>query len=286
MTNLAHSFSKPHFNFNPEDPKASEFADLLIADLGNFDLSAADAIINVGGDGTVIHSFHFFPDLPNFAIRPPSSNSTMFNGHYKIETADDLIKVYTAATEHCLHPLVADIELSDGSIVTRTAYQDFVIEAFNAQAALSYHAVDQGEELRVMGGGLIIASPIGSTAKNETCYGKVIAIDEPSIVVTLNGVSDTNERARLVDAGLMSRILGNGSVIQAKVSSKGNKRLTQINFDSWPIWPDGSQQDGDVIHIDASKRHIVGLTVKTDFDPEKSRRILIDPEYRTPNPYF
>lgn len=84
----------------------------------------------------------------------------------------------------------------------------------------------------------------------------------------------------------MSRVLSDNTVIRARVSSTNNKRLTQVDFDSWTIWPDGSQQNGDVFNINASERHIVGLTVKMDHDPERSRRLLINSQYRTPNPYF
>lgn len=142
MQTERHSLNKPFFNFHPKDEKSSSFAKKLMDEMGIFSIEECDAIINVGGDGTILHSFHHLPAKPNFAVRAPTSNSTLFNGHCNIQNAVDLKQAFEEATLYSINPLKAEIELSDGNVITAYAYQDVVARSFNAQAVLSNEKIE------------------------------------------------------------------------------------------------------------------------------------------------
>ncbi len=276
---------RPHFHFNPKDEKSSEFATFLGAELGNFVLDDCNAIIDIGGDGTVLHSFHTLSDVPNFALRTPGSKSALFNGHHNINNATDLTTAFNVASLYKLHPLRADIDMSDGSVVTVHAYQDIVAKSFNAQAVLSQKSINGETTERIMGGGWVISTPLGSTALNETVGGKVIDVGSGRIVVTTNGISDKAERDRLRAQDRVSMVVDESSKFVAELSTKAERRESTIDYDSWTIMPDGQLYvPRQPITIDTSIRSIQRLTVTMDHTQQ--RQLLINPQYRTPNPYF
>lgn len=281
------TFSKPHFHYNPsrapENRKVIDFAESLVAEMGQFSEEDCDAVINIGGDGTILRAFHELPDKPNFAVRPPESNSALFHGHHKIFNAGDLKRAFEQAQVHDIHPLRVRIDLSDGSQKIVHAFADVVLRSFNAQAVLSRASIDDEEPRSIMGCGWIIATSMGATALNETMGGKLIGLGDPNIVVTTNGVTNTLERRRLQAAEQISRIVNMGSVVSVKVSSPSQKRLTSVDFDSQTIMPDGELVEGDVITVDLSKKHIERVTVDVDFS--QRRRLLINPELLTPRPF-
>lgn len=278
------TFSKPHFHYNPsrapENVKVTDFAESLIAELGQFSEAECDAIINIGGDGTILRSFHELPDKPNFAIRPPESNSTLFHGHHQIFNAGDLRQAFAEAHVYKVHPLRARIDLSDGSEKTVYAFADVVLRSFNAQAVLSRVSINSETPKSIMGCGWIIATSMGATALNETMGGKLIRLGDPNVVVTTNGVTNTLERRRIQEADKISRIEDIGSVVSVEVSSPSHKRLLSVDFDSQTLMPDGELVEGDVITIDLSKKHIERVTVDVDFS--QSRRLLINNKFLTP----
>lgn len=285
MGALQQTFLRPHFHFNPKDEKAAEFAGLLIAELGNFEVEEADAIVNIGGDGTILRSLHVLDDKPNFALKPPTSNSALFHGHHNIKSADELKRVFEAATAHKIHPMIAEINFSDGTSKIIRAYADVTIRSFNAQATLSHEALDNQEPKRIMGGGWILATPLGCTALNETHGGKLVQLGEDAMVVTIHGVSDKRERDKHEANDYMSRVVRGSSRQVIEVSSSNNKRLTCVDFDSYTMFPDSGifDQEADVIVIRIGERHIQSISVTTDYT--QSRQLLINPEFQTPRPF-
>ncbi|MBI1301428.1 MAG: hypothetical protein GC137_07195 [Alphaproteobacteria bacterium] len=281
MEGAVQTFSRPYFHFNPRDEKALDFARSLMNQLGQFETGDADAIINIGGDGTIIRSFHRLPDLPNFALRPPGSNSTLFNGHHNIEDGVTLKKVFETAVLHRINPLKADIEMSDHTVITVYAYQDIVARSFNAEAVLSGELIEGAPPRRVMGGGWIIATPLGSTAINETHGGKVVSLGSNQIVVTMHGISNTNQRKQLGQADQISRVMSNRSDFTVELSAKAQRRESAIDYDNYTILPDGQLYvPGQPVTIDTSKRSIRRLTVSMDH--AQGRQLLLNAQYRTP----
>lgn len=283
MVDHSKAYTKPHFHFNPHDPKASGFASHLMQSLGQYPQEDCDIIINIGGDGTILRALHMLPDIPSFAVKPPTSNSTLFAGHYKIETAEDLKKAFNMASHFELNPLRADMHFSDGSMESVHAYADIVARSFNAQAVLSNISVNKAVKQRVMGSGWIIATALGSTALNETQGGKVIPLESRGLVVTANGICDLGQGPLISQRNDKTHVFDNTADIRIDVSSTSNKRLTCVDYDSDTILPDGTPLNSDRISIDTARRHIIGINVHMDMTSH--RTILLNPEYRTPTPF-
>lgn len=280
-------FIRPYFHFNPTDIKARDFASVLAGNFENYDSDECDVIVDVGGDGTIYHSFHNLPNKPNFSLKPPNSTSTLFNGHENIHNGENLRTALSGAFEQAVHPLRATIILSDGSRKDVYAYVDIHIRSDNAQATLIQETINglltMGKP--VMGSGWIIATPLGSTALNETRGGDVIALASSNIVRTMNGVSNVYQRQELQKANLISKVVNDDAVIDVLVAPNHEKRATKVDFDSWSVLPDGGDQGSNAVSYDTSLRHIVKVTVQMDKTPERTRTLLLNKKYRTPNPF-
>ncbi len=286
MTQAAlNQYAKPYFNYNPEDQRASDFAQKLKADLGDITPEDADLIVNIGGDGTVLYAFHELPNKPSFALKPPGSNSALFNGHHNIESAETLVEAFNAATPFAINALRGDVKMSDGRVNTIHAFQDINVRSFNAQAVLSDMSGESlpDEHKALMGRGYVVATPMGSTALNETCGGKVVPLGHNNIVVTIDGVSNLSERERLTQADAISRIVDDNARVDITVASSAQKRMTDVAFDNKQMFPDGTIQSGDRIVIDVSERHIQSISVQ--IDPTHSRTLLLNQNFRTPSPF-
>ena len=277
------TFSKPYFHFNPNDQKSADFAALLSRDLGDFGIEDADVIINVGGDGTVIRSFHLLPQLPNFAVKSPSSNSKLFNGHAGIDNATDLKRAFESAQPHVIRPLKGEVGMSDGTTIDIHAYQDIVARSFTSEAVISDNYIDGIPLHRVMGTGCMVSTPMGASALNETNGGKVIGMESGQLVFTLSGVSDTHERERLSSNDKISVIFDNESRFYSELSTQADRRETAIVFDSYSLLPDGQPYTpGERAIIDTSLRSVQTLGVEMDFDPARERILMLNPQFRTP----
>lgn len=288
MNTLQQQFTRPHFCFRPGDVKASEFANSLMEDMGQYRPNECDIVVNVGGDGTILWSFHNndVPEgVPDFALKPPGSSSALHNGHHNINNAQDLRRAFGGAVKIEVPSLHGEIGLSDGSKVDIRSYQDVVVQSFNSQAVLPQISVNDALVEQDMNCGIAIATPMGSTGINETFGGHILDMQQPSIALTLIGVTKRSIRRQLAEQGRLSRVLNDNAQIDISVSPTGTKRLTSIDFDSSTLLPDGQllpPPDKDVT-IQTRLRHIQNISVTVDRN--HTRALLLNPEYRTSNAF-
>ncbi len=268
-------YSRPHFYYKPDDQKAEQFAKKLGEVTGVYDQENCDVIVTIPGDGSVYHAFHHAVNKPVFAVKPTTSNSVLFSGHENIENGLQLKEALTSAHTHTIHPLKTDIYMSDGTMTQVWSYVDINIRSDNAQATLIQEHINDipSTDKPVMGSGWIVATPLGSTALNETRDGEVLPIGTPSIVRTMNGVSNYYERQMLKEKNMISVIIGDNSLFHIRVAANHEKRATVIDHDSWTFSP----KDG---------TNIVNVRVTIDKAPERARILLLNTRYRTPNPFL
>lgn len=135
----------------------------------------AEAVLALGGDGTILRAVHNFPDLPVLGLNLGGLGYLSAVGSSAIESALRL--------------------LADGrySISNRTLLEVAGHLALNDIAftrELSGHAAqldlvaDGRPVARYLADGLIFATPTGSTAYSLAAGGPVVLPDSPSIVVT------------------------------------------------------------------------------------------------------
>lgn len=237
-----------HFIYDECNKPVAAFADELIAAFKQVELVAAKMIVTIGGDGTLLHALHHAAGKKIIGLVPPGSNSRGFWTNHKVKDAADFAEALKNAKAYPIKPLRADIEFADGSTETRLAYNDVSIRPVHQESTdwlkehykLAENEVSIQSALlnlrvafadavlgphRIMGGGLVFATPLGSTAMNRTYGGPSIDIRNNVIVLTGIGISEPSK-------GFNSVVNSGDTVFDVEVASL-NKRPVIVSYDSF-----------------------------------------------------
>lgn len=184
---------KVHFSYEPDKPDLEEFSKPFIDNFGQVDFDDADTVVTIGGDGSLLYAFtRAAKGQRFFGLVPPSSNSRGFWTNHGINTPEELDQAFATSTTHSIHPLKAEITFADRSTRNIRAFNEVVPSEDSGQAMLTHLTLHFPEvtkgPIRVMGDGVIIATPFGSTAMNRTYNGAAIDIRNTGIAVTGIGI--------------------------------------------------------------------------------------------------
>jgi NAD+ kinase len=169
--------------------RAAEGAVLLGVDLdGETDLSGleADVAIVLGGDGTVLHAARRMGDTPT----PVLGINLGRLGFLAELTPDELLDrlpdlAARRYTVDCLMTLSCTLDRSDGRAESFRGLNDVVL-----RAGPEFHLIEIGLSIdgegvmTYRGDGLIIATPVGSTAHSLSAGGPILPPDSRMFVVT------------------------------------------------------------------------------------------------------
>ena len=237
-----------YFIYDACNKPVANFANELIAVFKQAELANANTIVTIGGDGTLLHALHHAAGKKIMGLVPPGSNSRGFWTNHKVESAADLTDALKNAKAYPIKPLRADIEFADGTTETCLAYNDVSIrpvhqeptewlkENYNlaendvsVQSALLNLRIAFADAVlgphRIMGGGLVFATPLGSTAMNRAYGGPSIDIRNNAIVLTGIGISEPSK-------GFNPVVNSGDTVFTIDVQSL-NKRPVIVSFDSF-----------------------------------------------------
>jgi NAD kinase len=226
------------------------FAENLEAELGQTALEASDAVVSVGGDGGLLQALRKGRGKKVCGIMPPDSNSRGFWTNKDIETAAALIQTLQESPAYPIKPLKAVITFVDGSQATRLGYNDISVrsvhQALSADLRTKYdlEEIDVGIQsalmnlravfkdaaigpMRIMGSGIVFATPLGSTAMNGNYNGPSIDIRNEGIVLTGIGISEPVK-------GFNSIVNTGDAVFEVTVKS-AHKRPVMMTFDSFGV---------------------------------------------------
>lgn len=184
---------KLHFSYEPGRAHLEEFVAPFIETFGNVPADKADVIVAAGGDGALIYAFHHAVQGQRiFGIVPPNTASLGFWSDHTVDTPNKLLDALGAAEEFEIHPLRADITMRDGTQKSIYAYNDMVPGEFGSQAMEGHLTVSDGHVTvgpsYVKGGGLIVATPYGSSAMNMLYGGDVTDLRVPAVIMTGKGL--------------------------------------------------------------------------------------------------
>ena len=170
------------FYVNSDKPEASAVRDRLAAFAQSIGLAvpddgtaACDAVIVLGGDGTMLSAVHRFPGIPLLGLN--------------LGSLGYLAGVEAPHFEDALRALRDDaFTLSRRTALTvqgRVALNDVVFSRGNSgQAAVIELSVNGCAATRFFADGLVIATPTGSTAYSLAAGGPILLPDSRSVVVT------------------------------------------------------------------------------------------------------
>ena len=174
-------FQKPSF-IADAGFEAQQAMDELQERYRGFDLSQADVIVALGGDGfmlDVLNEFHS-AGLPLYGINQGTVGFLMNQ-----VTEGNLIEKLNLAEESVIHPLKMSATKLDGSIEEALAINEVSLLRGGSQAAKLKIAVDDLVRLEeLICDGALVSTPAGSTAYNYSAHGPIVPIGSNILALT------------------------------------------------------------------------------------------------------
>ena len=149
-------------------------------------LEEADALVTVGGDGTLLHALHLLAsaglEVPVFGLHR-GTTGFLLNGW---QGDEDLETRVAAALPERVVPLSLTATGADGQVRPPVlAYNEVALRRTSSQSARLRLLVDGVVRLpQLVGDGLVVATPAGSTAYNRSAGGPVVPLSSGVLPVT------------------------------------------------------------------------------------------------------
>lgn len=154
----------------------------LVARYGNTDVSLAQAIVALGGDGFMLQTLHKHMDrgLPVYGMKRGTVGFLM-NHYHEDNLTERLCQAHTAS----LHPLRMQARRKDGKVEESLALNEVSLLRETRQAARVKITINGRERLsELVCDGILVATPAGSTAYNLSAYGPILPLDAGVLALT------------------------------------------------------------------------------------------------------
>ena len=151
---------------------------------GQCSICEADYVVTVGGDGTTLKALQAvlpFSEKPVFSMRLGDSIGFLGN-RFDLANLRDRLK---SARKIFIRPLKADVEDVSGSCEKVFGINEIVLMRQRLEAAklrVTFGAAKQTIDL--IGDGLLIATPVGSTGYNRSAGGSVLPNNSSLLALT------------------------------------------------------------------------------------------------------
>ena len=150
-----------------------------------YDLSSpeeAEVIVALGGDGLMLHTLHQCKDLNKPIYGMNRGTVGFLLNAYREE---DLITRISAAKSVTLHPLRMTARTKDGLEHSALAFNEVSLLRFGRQAANLRVDVNGTERIsKLVADGILVATPMGSTAYNFSAHGPIIPLGSKVLALT------------------------------------------------------------------------------------------------------
>ena len=164
-------------------PEAQQAFLELTALYGQTHLDNADVIITLAGDGCMLHALQktLNKNVPVYGINFGSfgfllNNAFLWNNlHEKLSHAEHVV----------IYPLTMTVSKSNGEVVKAFAINEVALFRQTHQSAKIKITVDDIIRLpQLIGDGILVATPAGSTAYNLSINGPILPIDSNLLALT------------------------------------------------------------------------------------------------------
>ena len=142
----------------------------------------ADVIVVLGGDGSMLRALHEFNDYqaPIFGMNLGTLGFLL--NDYRIV---DLEKRIDKAESFKIHPLRMEVIDKNGKIHKKLAYNEVsIIRETHASAKLKVHVDGKVRISEMVCDGVLVATPVGSTAYNSSAGGPILPLDSNVMPIT------------------------------------------------------------------------------------------------------
>lgn len=246
---------KKLFLLSSHTQKAGQYKDFIERNFDTtLDLQNADIIIVLGGDGFMLKMMHHvlaqsekssatIPTFPLYGINCGSIGFLM--NECEFDSLSKLPELLEESIESKLYPLSATAKTIDGKIHTLCAFNEMTLHRESHQTCHLKISVDNVVRLqKLIGDGLLVATPAGSSAYNFSAGGPIIPLNSKALVLTpLNTYSPRRWPGAILDED---------AKISVTVSSP-NDRPTSLTADFATL------HNVEQIHIEVLKQGAISL---------------------------
>jgi NAD+ kinase len=154
----------------------------LVARYGDVAPDDADVVVALGGDGMMLQTLHERRD----SVKPIYGMNRGSVGFLMNEYGVDRLKERLAGAEHVvIHPLVMEATGIDGKTQRARAFNEVSLLRQSYQAAKLQISVDgKMRLLELISDGVLVATPVGSTAYNLSAHGPILPLNAPLLALT------------------------------------------------------------------------------------------------------
>ncbi len=172
---------KIHFHASNK-PRPQRALEELSKRYGQQDIDNADAIVILGGDGTMLHALHQFTniDLPIYGLNLGTLGFLL--NEYKEQ---DLIERISKAKKYKIHPLNMEATDIDGLIHSNIAYNEVsLLRQTHSSAKIMIFVNDEVRMPLLVCDGIMLSTPVGSTAYNSSASGPIVPLNANVLPLT------------------------------------------------------------------------------------------------------
>ena len=170
-----------HF-ISSENPEAKQALKKFKERYKQSEVDVSDAIIAIGGDGMLLKALRnsLEANIPVFGLNKGNVGFLMNELSF-----DDLEKRVSIADKVVTHPLKMKTNNIDNETVTESAVNEVSLSRQTHQAAHLKIIIDNKERLsELVCDGILVSTPIGSTAYNLSAHGPIIPLNANILALT------------------------------------------------------------------------------------------------------
>ena len=238
-----------------ENPEAKEALKGLIKRYDQAKLELSDVIIAIGGDGMLLKALRnsIEKNKPVFGLNKGNVGFLMNELSF-----DNLENRIQTARKVKMHPLFMSAHKINGNIFTELAVNEVSILRQTHQAAHLKITVDKKERLNeLVCDGILVSTPIGSTAYNLSARGPIIPLN--ANILALTPISSFRPRR------------WRGALLPQRVKIG----IEVLNFDTRPVSATADNVEArDIKYIEISTDKTKKLTILHDSDHSLDERIM------------
>ena len=235
---------KIHFSI-AKNKKAKLVSNDLLKLYGQVDISEAEVIVAVGGDGAMLGAMResILYDIPVFGLN--RGNIGFLMNEYSDSNLIDRLK---EANEIIVHPLEMIALDTKNQKHTELAINEVAIFRRTHQSAIISIKVDDTERLSELTcDGVMVATPVGSTAYNLSAHGPILPIG--SEILALTPISPFRPRR------WRGALIKNNSVIEFNVINP-KMRPVSASADAFEV--------RDIVKVSVSQKNNINLRILYD----------------------
>ncbi len=163
-------------------PRAQKAMEELKGKYGHTDPEKADYIVVIGGDGTMLRALHTYVEYnaPMFGVNLGTLGFLL--NSYALDNLETRLSI---ATKFIIHPLQMDAIDKYGKPHTEVAFNEVSLlrESHNS-AKIRIHIDDKVRIPELVCDGVMVSTPVGSTAYNSSAGGPILPLDANVLPLT------------------------------------------------------------------------------------------------------